>query len=157
MLVHHLWPMAILNFRIVLFSCMMLRSMSLVCRMGFTLAAHLRFLIRPQRNKFAVPQVIVAGPFHELELHDQCGLARAVLAHLLRCESSTPTAASWLPQIANGAVVSMQTAKSFEELLSRCRREAITGASRLDEFVAFVIARLPMHRTLSRWLPPCAD
>ena len=78
-----------------------------------SLLAHLpRVLVLPQRDKPAVPQVSVRGPFQELELRHQHRLKPSALLHLLGGEALPPPAAPWLWQVGKGAVGDFQRAEA---------------------------------------------
>src|SRR5687767_14681747 len=86
-------------------------------------------------------QVILAGPFEELDLGDQHRLQPSAVLHLGGRQTRTPATALRLWQIHERAILDFESAEFLEELLPDYWREAVTGARHVDEAVALVVAQ----------------
>ena len=85
-------------------------------------------------------EVIVAGPFQELELPHQYRLQPAATRHLRLRQSLSPSAALLFRQIHERAVANLEAAELPEQLRAHGRRETIARARDVDQPVIFVVA-----------------
>ena len=71
-----------------------------------------------QPHEAGMPEVVVRGPFEELEQSDEGRFEPAAVGHLRRGKSLPPAAAVGLRQVRKWALVDFQPLELFEQLLT---------------------------------------
>ena len=100
----------------------------------------LRVAVLAQADERRVTQVVVAGPFQELELPHQHRLEPAAVRPFSRasvpCPQRPPLASG---RFANGQVFDLERLEALHQLRADDRREAAARAGGVDQFVVLVV------------------
>src|SRR5205823_2082554 len=75
-----------------------------------------RLLVLAQADKFGMSQMVVGGPFEELELADELRLHPLAFGHLCFRQPLTPTPAPRLRQIRKRALIDLEPFEPSEQL-----------------------------------------
>src|SRR5689334_11091452 len=97
-------------------------------------------LIRAQANEFRMTEVIVSGPFKELELANEGRLQPLHLGHLRRGEPLSPPAAFRLWQVDERADVGFEPLELLRQLPAHCRCESAACPRYVHQLALVVIA-----------------